>query len=296
MSAIAASEITVAASAATEPKIVPFPVISEAISAIHQVALLHKQQLFDLYKKYPFLVTGDYKKGEIQVVIACELVAKIEETVRKKLLDKGKSEIEAFEWSRAGIVSQDAYHINVRDAVYFPNGTTGLYNRLLERSALEGAGHGAIALPLQQDGKILFNYTYRHATGSWGFELARGLSDERDNQSLSATCRRELEEETGMKSKDPISTGIACANTGVSGVMPSFFVCPLTEEGIAKPEKEAIKKCVPFSPQEVANALVNGFFVHEGSKVPFVDGFSMIALQKAVAAGHIHLPIGQVSV
>jgi len=273
-------------------KIVP---LHSAQAAIDQIGSLYKRQktkLLELYKKYPTLVEGNYKNGEIEVVTDPSMIAKIERTMEKRFLEKGKSAEDAREWSRVGVLSQDPYFINIRDAVYFPNGSTGVYNRQLERSALEGAGQGAIALPLSQDGKVLFNLTYRHATRSWGMELARGFSDKEDGN-LSKTCTRELAEETGMNSAEPVPLGEVCANTGINGTRPQIFLCPLTGAGKPNRENEAIKKCIPFSQQEVADALVNGYFVYENKRIEFIDGFSMNAILKAQAAGHIHLPPGK---
>lgn len=249
------------------------------------------KRLFELYATYPHLVHGDAAKGEIEVVIDPEQIARIETIAQQALLQKGRSSDEAFEWSRAGVVSEDAYFIQVRDAVKFPNGSTGLYNRQLERSALEGS-QGAVALPLLEDGRILFNYTHRHATRSWGMELARGFS--KPKEPPLQTARRELEEETGKRTSDPIPLGVVAPNTGAAATTPSIYLCPITnsDTGAPRRNKETISKNISFTPQQVADALVNGYFTVLDEQIPFIDGFSFAALLKAHAAGHIVLPKG----
>ncbi len=274
-----------------ESKIVPLHV---ALSAIEEVGSLYERQkaeLLDFYQRHPTLVGGDYIKGEIEIVTDPDAISKVENFVEQILLDKGRSPAAARERSRAGVISKDEYFILIRDAVYFSNGMPGIYNRLFERSSLEKAGQGAIALPITEEGKILFNLTYRHATRNWGMEVARGFSDKADG-SLSNTCTRELAEETGMQSQAPISLGTVCANTGISGTLPEVFLCPLTGSGKPNRGNEAIKKCIPFSLQEVSNAIVNGYFEYDGKRIPFIDGFSMNAIVKAHTAGYINLPTG----
>ncbi len=247
------------------------------------------QRLFELYATYPHLVHGDAAKGEIEVVIDPEQIARIEAATEGIFRQKGRSPEEAFQWSRVGVVSEGAYFIQVRDAVIFPNGTTGVYDRQLERSALEGS-QGAVALPLLDGDRILFNLTYRHATGAWGMELARGFS--KPKEPPIQTARRELEQETGQKTSDPISLGVVAPNTGAAATTPAIYLCPVTGSGVSRPGNEAIAKCIPFTLQEVADALVNGHFMHGNKQVPFIDGFSFAALLKAHAAGHIVLPKG----
>jgi len=75
--------------------------------------------------------------------------------------------------SQCGIVQTDPYWIWMRDAVIFPSGYEGTYNRVVWRSAVDGPG-GVAILPLLKDGRIVLNLNYRHSTRSWEIELPRG--------------------------------------------------------------------------------------------------------------------------
>jgi ADP-ribose pyrophosphatase len=254
-----------------------------------------KKRLFALYEKHPELVHGDHKKGEIEVVIDPDRVKAIEETARKALLSKGHSEAEALEWSRVGIVSQDAFLLQLRDAVIFPSGITGLYNRQVSRVALNGTQCGSVALPLLRTGNstaFLFQCQFRHATGSREIEVARGFS--KPNEPPVQTVTRELEAETGKKCDRPISLGEVTPNTGVSADVASIYLCPITGTGIAQVGgREAIQKRIPLSPQQVSNAVARGYIEYDGVRIPFRDGFTLAALAKAHVQGHIDLPTAE---
>lgn len=249
---------------------------------------MQKNRLLELYQMHPKLVNGDHTKGEIEVVTDPERIAKIEEVMRRSLLAKGLSETDALEWSRVGIVSQDAFLLQLRNAVIFQNGKEGLFNLQLERVALDGTQCGAVALPLTETGEILFNLQYRHATGSWEMELARGFS--RPKEPPVQTVIREMEEETGKTSGPPIRLGEVAPNTGVAAGLPVIYLCPVTGEGKSRVGIESIRKCIPFSLQQVANGLARGYLEHEGTQIPFRDGFSFAAILKAHALGYITLP------
>ena len=114
----------------------------------------------------------------------------------KRLLQKGYSEAEATEFSRIGVVREDQYWVWIRDAVYFPKGVPGTYDRLVWKNELNGGAPGVAVLPVLPSGKIVLNLNYRHATRSWELELPRGKREQ--GETLEEAALREVKEETGF--------------------------------------------------------------------------------------------------
>jgi len=67
------------------------------------------------------------------------------------------------------------------------------------------------------------------------------------------------------------------------------YLCRTTDQGRMEPGNEAILKCTPFSPQEITEGLVNGYLIHNGTKIPLRDGFLTFAFLQAYLRGHIKL-------
>jgi ADP-ribose pyrophosphatase len=88
---------------------------------------------------------------------------------------------------RVGLLAQDPYVTVLREAVRFPDGTFGLYNRLL-------LARGVVVLPVL-DGKLVLIRRFRHGTRSWLLEAPRGTADPKC--STDEDARRELQEEIG---------------------------------------------------------------------------------------------------
>ena len=148
----------------------------------------------EFLEKYP-VPKGDYHAGEIEIVTDPSLIPSIEETAKARLLKNGYSEAQAQEFSRVGIVMEDQYWVLLRDAVIFPTGAKGTYNRLSWKCALKGPG-GVAVLAVLPNGKIVLNLNFRHATRSWELELPRGGIKEKE--SIESAALRELREETGL--------------------------------------------------------------------------------------------------
>ncbi|MBI3236668.1 MAG: hypothetical protein HYZ48_03070, partial [Chlamydiales bacterium] len=84
-----------------------------------------------LYLKELGLSHGDYREGEIEVVIDPIQISHVQKIQENRLLKKGFSVEKAVEFSRIGVVSEDQYWVWIRDAVYFPKGVPGTYDRLV---------------------------------------------------------------------------------------------------------------------------------------------------------------------
>jgi len=88
---------------------------------------------------------------------------------------------------RAGLLAQDAYMTVVRDAVRFPDGSFGLYNRIIETAPVA-------VLPLL-DGRPVMMKVFRHGLRDWSVEFPRGGCD--PGETPEAGVARELKEEIG---------------------------------------------------------------------------------------------------
>ena len=136
---------------------------------------------------------GTYREGEIEIVVDPLEISQVQKTQENRLLQKGFPADQAAEFSRIGIVNEDQYWIWLRDAVYFPHGIPGTYDRLLWRSELKSKFPGVAVLPILPSGKIILILTYRHATRSWELELPRGGVE--PQETLEEAVFRELKED-----------------------------------------------------------------------------------------------------
>ena len=109
---------------------------------------------------------GHWKKGEIEINTEVGQIQKIEKQTKLRLMAKGIQEKTAKEWSTVGIIAEDNYLMWIPDAVIFPSGVYGTYDRIVWKSGMDGAP-GAAVLPLLSTKKIVVNLNYRHATRGW---------------------------------------------------------------------------------------------------------------------------------
>lgn len=232
---------------------------------------------------------GDHLKGEIQVVLDPEKIIEIEQLQQRRLLKRGLSTQDAAKMSKCGIIQTDTYWLWVRDAVIFPSGHKGTYNRVIWRSAVDGPGNVAI-LPVLKDGRIVLNLNYRHSTRSWEIELPRGAR--LYGETPEKACRRELRAETGCLVESQVYLGSITPDTStVNTVTPIFLGNVSVQVEYNQELSEAILGLLPFTKEEVKEAFVRGFVeIHmhgEVKKIPFRDSFLAFALLQAEARGLI---------
>lgn len=137
--------------------------------------------------------TADHKKGEIEIVLNPEEISQIVRLQKKRLKQKGMSKEQVYESCRVGIITEDTYWI--RDAVVLPTGAKGTYDRIVLKSALNGAC-GVAVLPILPDKRFVLNLNFRHSTRSWELEVPRGMRE--PHESVEVAAIRELHEETGL--------------------------------------------------------------------------------------------------
>ena len=212
-----------------------------------------------LFEEHPkaFGPFGNWENGEIEVASSPEMIKRIENQTRLRLISKGASEKEAKEWSSVGIVAEDNYWMWIRDAVVFPSGVYGTYDRLLWKSGMTGSP-GVAILPLLSNKKIIVNVNYRHATRSWEIELPRG--QRKEGETIEAAATRELEEETGYYINKCSVLGAVAPDAGtLMGDVP--ILCgEVSHSGESYREfSEAIATNPAFTKEELKAGLGRGY-------------------------------------
>ena len=227
---------------------------------------------------------GSYREGEIEVVLEPNAIAQVQKVQENRLLKNGFSAPDASEFTRIGVVSEDQYWIWLRDAVYFPGGAPGTYDRLVWKSELQGGAVGVAILPILPTGNIVLNLNYRHATRSWELELPRGKRNDQETNEEAAF--RELKEETGLVASSVTFLGEMPPDSGVLSSIIPVFLGKISAKGESNPEySEAIADVISFTKDELEKGLMQGFLEVpiQGKKkhIPLRDPFLTFALLQA---------------
>lgn len=202
---------------------------------------------------------GSWKQGEIEIATAPEEIKRIQKQCIQRYIRMGYTKEEAENYSKVGIVSEDHYWIWVRDAVTFPGGIPGVYDRIIWKSGISGS-HGVAILPLLPNKKVLVNVNFRHATRSWEIELPRGARKEKE--AIEKAARRELKEETGCIASKLIFLGEIAPDSGVlAGTVPVYIAQIQEKKQRHQDESEAIALNLEISLEEIQNAFEKGYLV-----------------------------------
>lgn len=239
------------------------------------------EQYLSLMEKYKQHIgnPGNYRDGEIEIALTPAKIKEISSIQQKRLLAKGYSQDVAAEWARIGVIAEDTYWIWIRDAVTFPTGAAGTYDRLLWKTALTGSA-GVAILPITKEGKILLNLNYRHATRSWEAELPRGMRKEGESPENAAL--RELKEETGLESDSCVFLGDMAPDAGtISSVVPIYLVYAGKTGEADREYSEAIEENFSFTKEEIKEGFKSGHILMGDKKIPLRDPFLAFALLQA---------------
>jgi len=225
-----------------------------------------RQKYLELIQQFPALVQnpGDCAKGEIQIITNPEEMAAIEQANARDV----------------GVVWRDKYWLWINDACLFPSGFKGIYARIVWVRSLESC-HGIVVMPFTQDGKIVVNCNFRHATRSWEIELIRGLV--KPEEDIYAAAKRKVAEETGMIVDELTLLGQIPPDTGViDGVVPVFTTRVIDKQSTEHELTEAIEEILVLSIEEIKQAFVLGYLEcnirGKLQKVPFRDPFLAYAI------------------
>ena len=217
------------------------------------------EEYLDLLMKHPetFGPNGCWQNGEIEIMTNPALIHKIEKQTRLRLLSKGCDDSEAANWSKVGVVAEDNYWVWVRDAVIFPSGVYGTYDRLMWKSGM-GGPPGAAILPLLANKKIVVNVHYRHATRSWEIEIPRG--QKKEGETLEKAAARELCEETGYYISKCTFLGTIAPDTGVLMTVIPVYCGEVNHSGETQKEySEAIATNPAFTKDELKQGFARGY-------------------------------------
>ncbi len=230
---------------------------------------------------------GKCAQGEIEIVLDPEKIHEIETGQKERLEKRGFTAEEASEYSRVGVAYEDQYLILLRDAVLFPSGGTGTYDRFIWKSKMR-VGDGVAVLPVLPSGKIAMVLQYRHATRSWEMELPRGgmMAGETPRDA----ALRELREETGYEAATLHFLGKMAPDTGILNSVIPVYLAEVSSQGLtALEEGEAIDSVHLFTKEELREALLQGYVEVElkGEKrsIPVRDSFLTYALLQASHLG-----------
>ena len=227
---------------------------------------------------------GEYKLGKIEIVTDPKKIVEIEEMQKMRFIQKGMSAIEAESGSRVGVIYKDPYWIWIRDAVIFPTGAGGTYDRLIQKSAFPDGIPGIAVMPIFPDKKIGLVVNYRHATRCWQLEIPRGHKLE--GEAIEQAAVRELKEETGYLVKNIQYLGDVTPDSGCLGSFVSVYVANVSSQGMASPDySEAILRIELFTLAQIKEAFSKGSIEIEirgkKEKVKVCDSFLSYALLQA---------------
>jgi len=123
--------------------------------------------------------------------------------------------------TRVGVLASDPYATVLREAVRFPDGSLGLYNRLLVPG-------GVVMLPVLRDSIVLI-HRFRHGTRRFAYEAPRGIAGEAE--SLETDARRELLEEIGVEAEELVDLGEVATTSGIVGEVMRLFLARIDKVG-----------------------------------------------------------------
>ncbi len=220
----------------------------------------------ELIEKYPKLIEiqGDFTRGEIEIVIDPIQMGVIENKMGRDV----------------GVIKSDKYWIWINDACIFPNGSQGVYGRVLWLKSLESCP-GVAVMPILPNGEVVLNCNFRHATRSWEIELPRGIINSGEEPEVAA--RRETMEETGMLVDHLVLLGEMTPDSGLTNsIIPIFKASVIQKQESAPEDSEAIEAILCLSVLEIKQSFLKGYYELEirgvRKKIPFRDPFLAYAI------------------
>lgn len=168
---------------------------------------------------------------------------------------------------RVGILAEDPYMLVLRDAVRFPDGTRGLYNRIVETNPVA-------VLPVLE-GKPVLIRVYRHGLRDWSWEFPRGGYEAGETPQQGAL--REVTEETGGAPLSVAPLGIFTPGGSSLSIRAHLFFAEI--DGLGAPDPlEGITDVTAVSVPQLERMLGDG---------TIIDGFSLALFARARLRGLI---------
>jgi ADP-ribose pyrophosphatase len=162
---------------------------------------------------------------------------------------------------RVGLLARDAYMTIVRDAVRFPDGSYGLYNRIIETSPVA-------ILPILS-GRPVMVEVFRHGLRDWSLEFPRGGCDA--GESLEDSARREVKEEIGANVVRMSSLGEFTPGGSSLSIRAQLFAAEIDAIGDFD-VSEGVRCVRELDVSEIEDKIVSG---------TIIDGFSIALFTRA---------------
>lgn len=166
---------------------------------------------------------------------------------------------------RVGLLARDPYMTIVRDAVRFPDGTLGLYNRILETNPVA-------VIPIL-DGRPVMMRVFRHGLRDWSLEFPRGACDA--GETHDAAARREVAEEIGAETLELIPLGSFTPGGSSLSIRAHLYAAKVDKLG-AVDAVEGIQDVRAMEVGEVEELMGSG---------EVIDGFSLALFLRARLKG-----------
>ena len=231
---------------------------------------------------------GDYKKGEIEIVLDSKLFEKCEESAARQMMAEWVSEKGAHERAKIGIREENRWGVSVCEPVRLPTGAYGTFVRFISWGQLETGVAGMVIIPVTKDGKLLLLKNFRNATRTWTLEFPRGTKD--PGASLQKTLEEEVEEEGGARLLGkPELIGQITPDSGVLATQADVYFVRVEVYRRPVPQvTEAIKGIVFLTKEEFKKAIKEGQYKDKkGDVYEFSDGYTISAFAKASEKGLI---------
>ena len=202
-------------------------------------------------------------EGGIDILQQAGQIALARDAAREKRAEAGWEVCDL----RPGILARDPYMTVLRDAVRFPDGELGLYNRVVEPPCVA-------VLPLLQS-KVVLVRIFRHGLRDWSLEFPRGGCE--IGESPVSTARRELFEEIGANALELLPLGSFSPGGSSLSIRAELYLAHI--DGIGEPDRgDGIADIVTMGVADVEERI--------GSS-RIIDGFTMALFLRARLAGHL---------
>ena len=199
---------------------------------------------------------GSASSGEIELLLNEYAIHRAEQTQFIRLISEGVEPEKAIHWAKAGIVHESPYWYWVRDPVKFPDGSIGIYGRIIQSNQLKAPPMLQYFPYLMMDAlsSMLATATLR-ATGKW--------SSQEEHAKVTSPQKKPPEESFLKKPDSPLKSlshlGNMTTDPGMTGVTIPVFLAPVSEQQAAPLEfGEAIAGSLVLSIGEIHERLLNG--------------------------------------
>jgi len=184
--------------------------------------------------------------GGVQIVRDPDQINLIEREFGDRYEERGLPR----EWSEVGVRYQDPYLALLRDAVIFPDASSGIHHRVVRWSP----NPAGVAVLATLGERILLLRHFRHPTRQWHWEVPRGSIE--PGRTTKQAVIAELREEAQAEASDMIELGVLHGASGLTAACVVLFAARLTSIG-APALNEGITEARLVTSQEFENMLRN---------------------------------------